>query len=78
MNFGDGYVIPSFLDDGMEVFIRFVPPGVFVPVALKCTVLVAAGDAGRIVCEKYGIDRWVHRYNLRIFDPNYLLDRLGR
>lgn len=34
--------------------------------ALRCTVAVAAGDAARVVNEKYGVDRWVHLDNLLV------------
>ena len=45
---------PAWLEDGMSVWIRFGKGK-----ALRCTVQVAAGDAGRVVGAPHHVDRWL-------------------
>lgn len=66
---GSGYDTPAFFDEGMVVLVpctkaqaeaigvRWTPG-----CAIKCKVVVAAGEHARVVHERAGIDRWVSRY----------------
>lgn len=56
-----GYPIPDWLYEGQEVYTSFDLKKV-----IKCRVLVAAGDAGRVVSENGEYDKWVDRYHLRV------------
>lgn len=56
---GEGYRTPPYLTEGQEVLIPFRRDGKLY--GLKCKVTIAAGDAGRVLNEKYGVDKWVQR-----------------
>lgn len=55
------YPIPDWLYDGQEVYTSFDLEKV-----VRCKVLVATGNAARVVSEDGKHDRWVDRYRLRI------------
>lgn len=58
------YPVPDWLYEGQEVIAPYQGA-----TGVKCKVLVAAGDAARVVNEKRGIDRWYSRYALRVHRP---------
>jgi len=55
------YPIPDYLHEGQEVYAPYDEKS-----CIRCKVLVACGDAGRVVNEKYNFDKWFSRYHLRI------------
>jgi hypothetical protein len=69
----EGYASPTFFNEGMEVWLpyRFPEPETIIDPpagrkAVRCKVLVAAGDMARVINEKYGIDTWVDLLDVAI------------
>lgn len=62
--FKPGWTYPRFLIEGATVYIPYRIGDR--PYALACRVLVACGDAGRVVNERRGIDRWLDRYEMAV------------
>lgn len=62
--FRKGYTYPKYLTEGMEVIIPFIYNGQ--EYGLVCKVTVASGDAGRVVNDKYGVNKWVDRYEMAV------------
>ncbi len=57
---------PPFLTEGMQVAVpHVVGEGDTRTTYCICTVENAAGDAGRVLNERRGIDKWVKRVDMR-------------
>lgn len=57
---------PKWLYEGQEVYVRarLVDPSLPSTTGLKCTVIIAAGDAGRVRNERWGFDSWMSIWDL--------------
>lgn len=65
------YEIPRFFFEGQEVWAPYNPvtksPGFSkTGTAIKCTVICAAGNAARVVNEKYDYEHWWERWDVRV------------
>jgi hypothetical protein len=54
------YPIPDYLYEGQEVYAPFGEK------CIKCKVINACGDAGRVFNKELNFDKWYSRYHLRI------------
>ncbi len=72
MNWAKGYRNPTYIVKGAKVFIAFVHEGQLT--GLPCRVEEACGDAGRVINEKYGVDKWIMLEDMGVKDD----DPLGR
>ena len=55
------YPIPDYLYDGQEVFAPYDGSR-----CIRCKVINACGDSGRVSNDSYNFDKWFSRYHLRI------------
>lgn len=62
--FKAGYSHPEYLTENMEVIIPYRHEGKLY--GLICRVIVACGDSGRVVNERYKVDKWVDRYEMAV------------
>ena len=71
-NWAAGYRSPTYLTKDAEVIIPILHEGKWR--GARCRVVVACGDAGRVVNEHHGIDKWVELEDMAVKDG----DPLGR
>ncbi len=71
-HWAEGYRNPTYLVKDAKVIISFYHEGKLH--GLICRVEVACGDCGRVVNEKYGVDKWVRLEDMAVRDG----DELGR
>ncbi len=64
------YSHPRYLVKGVEVFIPFYVNNNLV--GLRCKVLCAAGNCGRLINKEFKIDRWVKLEDMAVFKESAL------